>query len=76
MTDREMTSREDLPSVQQLRCQINPTWLATLLLIHVNILQDKTCFIKQHNRPLSRRLDRCDRVIHDESDDSNGAGNV
>ena len=27
------------------------------------------------NRPLSRRLDRCDRVIQDESGDSNG-GNV
>ena len=26
-------------------------------------------------RPLSRRLDRCDRVIHDEVGDSNG-GNV
>ena len=24
------------------------------------------------NRPLSRRLDRCDRVIQDESGDSNG----
>ena len=29
----------------------------------------------EHNRPLSRRLDRCDRVIQDESGDSNG-GNV
>ena len=27
------------------------------------------------HRPLSRRLDRCDRVIQDESGDSNG-GNV
>ena len=31
--------------------------------------------IRQTNRPLSRRLDRCDRVIQDESGDSNG-GNV
>ena len=30
---------------------------------------------QRFNRPLSRRLDRCDRVIHDESGDSNG-GNV
>ena len=28
-----------------------------------------------YNRPLSRRLDRCDRVIQDEVGDSNG-GNV
>ena len=27
------------------------------------------------NRPLSRRLDRCDRVIHNESGDPNG-GNM
>ena len=25
-----------------------------------------------YNRPLSRRLDRCDRIIQDESGDSNG----
>ena len=30
---------------------------------------------EQFNRPLSRRLDRCDRVIQDEVGDSNG-GNV
>ena len=29
----------------------------------------------KENRPLARRLDRCDRVIQDESGDSNG-GNV
>ena len=33
------------------------------------------CFTYVANRPLSRRLDRCDRVIQDEVGDSNG-GNV
>ena len=32
-------------------------------------------FFSRQYRPLSRRLDRCDRVIQDESGDSNG-GNV
>ena len=32
-------------------------------------------FVHKASRPLSRRLDRCDRVIQDEVGDSNG-GNV
>ena len=33
------------------------------------------CSFDDCNRPLSRRLDRCDRVIHNESGDPNG-GNM
>ena len=37
---------------------------------------DGLCFVGQVcHRPLSRRLDRCDRVIHNESSDPNG-GNM
>ena len=39
----------------------------------MNIFQ--TFLLNLHHRPLSRRLDRCDRVIQDEVGDSNG-GNV
>ena len=31
---------------------------------------------KHQYRPLSRRLDRCDRVIHNESGDPNGGNNI
>ena len=40
-----------------------------------NVREGQTALLKPFNRPLSRRLDRCDRVIHNESGDPNG-GNM
>ena len=48
-----------------------------LLKCHALIIGLMLCcsILSPIHRPLSRRLDRCDRVIQDESGDSNG-GNV
>ena len=43
----------------------------------INLISIHWCDVgyQSHYRPLSRRLDRCDRVIHNESGDPNG-GNM
>ena len=46
-----------------------------LLARYTCILHMALQFLEPYHRPLSRRLDRCDRVIQDEVGDSNG-GNV
>ena len=53
-------------------------WCTALINVITNVidtLQYIEASMSPSYRPLSRRLDRCDRVIQDESDDSNG-GNV
>ena len=43
--------------------------------MHIKTPNGYTATYTQRNRPLSRRLDRCDRMIQNESRDPNG-GNV
>ena len=51
--------------------------LSNVCVINLVYFKMQTCvmFVESLYRPLSRHLDRCDRVIQDEVGDSNG-GNV